>query len=53
MIARRERSLVWGKAMTEDGYNMAFLEHGSFFDDHILIIRSAIFENQPSVLQFL
>ena len=39
--------------MTEDGLGLVLLQRGSFFDDRFSITRSAIYENQPSVLQFL
>ena len=39
--------------MVYDGLGLVLLQRGSFFDDRISIIRSAVFENQPSVLNFL
>ena len=38
------------RTVTEDGPGLALLQHGSLFDDCFSITRSAIFENQPSVL---
>ena len=32
---------------------MVLLQRGRFFDDHISITQSAVFENQPSMLHFL
>ena len=40
-------------SVTEDGLGLVLLQRGSFFDDRISNIRSAFFENQASVLQFL
>ena len=52
-IASRARSLVRSKTVTKDGHGFVLLQRGSFFDDRLSITRSAVFENQPSVLQFL
>ena len=39
--------------MTEDGLGLVLLQRGSFFDNRFSITQSAVFENQPSVLQIL
>ena len=39
--------------MTEDGPGLILLQRGSFFDDRFSITQSAVFENQPSMLQIL
>ena len=39
--------------MTEDDLGLVLLQRGSFFDDRFSITQSAVFENQPSMLQIL
>ena len=46
-------SLVQGKIMAEDSLGLVLLQHGSFFDNRILITRSVVSINQSSVQRFL